>query len=238
MKILYVFPHPDDESFGPAAVIHSQIESGHEVYLLTLTKGGATQQRQKLGLPVAGMGEIRYQEMLEVEKSLGLNGMTVLDFPDSGLKEMDVRTIEQAVQRHVEQIKPAILVTYPVHGVSGFHDHIVMHAVVKRVYLEMRDSGADYLKRLAFVTLPDSGKPTWTDEGPRLKQSEEDLIDCVVPLGATDIRAMKDALDCYVTYRETIEKSGVIEKIGDKVYFEIFGEKFAPPLQDLTEQLP
>ena len=238
MKILYVFPHPDDESFGPAAVIHSQVEKGHDVYLLTLTKGGATQQREKLGLPVAAMGEIRYQEMLEVEKTLGLSGMSVLDFPDSGLKEMDVRTVEKAVQRHVEEIKPTVLVTYPVHGVSGFHDHIVTHAAVKRVYLEMRDSGADYLRRLAFITLPDSGKPTWTDEGPRLKQSEVDVIDCVVPLGAGDIKAMKDALDCYVTYRETIEKSGVIEKIGDKVYFEIFGENFSPPLEDLTQQLP
>jgi len=68
MRILYIFPHPDDESFGPAAVIHSQIKNGHEVYLLTLTKGGATQQRHNLGLTVAEIGEVRYREMLAVEK--------------------------------------------------------------------------------------------------------------------------------------------------------------------------
>ena len=69
-KILYIFPHPDDESFGPAAVMYSQIGKGHDVYLLTLTKGGATQQRHKLGLTVEEMGEVRYREMQEVEKVL------------------------------------------------------------------------------------------------------------------------------------------------------------------------
>jgi len=237
-KILYVFPHPDDESFGPAAAMHSQIEKGHEVYLLTLTKGGATKQRHELGLTVAEMGEVRYQEMREVEKVLRLSGMTVLDFPDSGLKEFDTRILEQAVQEHIEEITPDIVVSYPVHGISGFHDHLVTHAVVKRVYMEMRDSGADFLKRLAFFTLPDSGEPTWTSgDMPRFKLTEEELIDCIISLQDEDISAMRDALYCYATYRETIEKSGVIEKIGKEVYFEIFAEDFTPVLDDLTAQI-
>ncbi len=237
-KILYIFPHPDDESFGPAAVIHSQIEKGHDVYLLTLTKGGATQQRHKLGLTVEEMGEVRYREMQEVEKTLGLSGMTVLDFPDSGLKEFDTRILEQATQKYIEEIKPDIVVTYPVHGVSGFHDHLVTHAVVKRVYLELMDAGADFLKRLAFFTLPDSGEPTWTSGAmPRFKLTEDALIDCVVPLQGGDIDAMRDALSCYASYKDTIEKSGVMEKIGDKIYFEIFAEDFTPVLDDLTAQL-
>lgn len=50
MRILYVFPHPDDESFGPAPVIKQQLEQGNEVFLLTFTRGGATKVRHKLGL--------------------------------------------------------------------------------------------------------------------------------------------------------------------------------------------
>jgi LmbE family N-acetylglucosaminyl deacetylase len=37
MKILYIFPPPDDESFGPAPAIAAQIRNGNKVYLLTLT---------------------------------------------------------------------------------------------------------------------------------------------------------------------------------------------------------
>jgi len=220
-------------------VIHSQIVNGNNVYLLTLTKGGATQQRYKLGLSIEEMAEIRYREMQDVRKVLGLSGMEVLDFPDGKLKEMDVRVLEKAVQKHIMEIMPSIIVTYPIHGISGFHDHLVVHAVVKRVFLELRDLGVDFSKRLAFWTLPDSGKPIWrTGELPRLKLTEDDLIDCIVNLQEDDILAMKNALNCYVTYREVIEKNGVIEMTGNKAYFEIFAENFKPALDDLTKSMP
>ena len=48
---------------------------------------------------------------------------------------------------------------------------------------------------------------------------------------------MRDALSCYATYRKVIEGTGVKEKIGDKAYFEMFAENFAPVLDDLAAQL-
>lgn len=235
MRFLYVFPHPDDESFGPAAAISQQLEQGHEVFLYTLTKGEATKVRFKLGLSKEEMGEVRYREMLEVQKTLGLTGMKVDNFTDSGLKEMDPRILEEALTQHIGEIKPDIIVSYPVHGISGFHDHLVMHAVIKRVYLEMRDNGHDYPKRLAFITVQDRGGETFQNGGIRFKRSEEELIDCIIQLRDKDIQKMKDCLACYETYKETIEKSGVIQAIGDKVYFEIFAEDLKPPINDLAE---
>lgn len=237
MRFLYIFPHPDDESFGPAAAMHQQLQQGHEVYLLTLTKGGATRQRFRLGLSVEEMGEVRYKEMLDVQATLGLTGMEVLDLPDSGLKEMDPREIEGVVEGHIRNIRPNIVVTYPVHGISGFHDHLVTHAVVKRVYLELKDKGADYLKRLAFMTMPDSGESVFQAGGFRLRHSEKELIDCVIPLSQDDIDMFKKCLACYATYKDTIEASGVVEKIGWKLYFELYGEDFDPVLDDLTAEL-
>lgn len=239
MKLLYIFPHPDDESFGPATVIHQQLKAGHEVYLLTLTKGGATKQRHKLGLSIEEMGEVRYREMLDVKRTLGLTGMTVLDFPDSRLKELDPRLLERAIEEHIAKVRPAIVVTYAVHGNSGFHDHLVTHAVVKRTFLEMKDKGAHYLKRLAFYTLPDAGLSPWIEGGGfRLRHSEPELIDCIIPLTPEDKEMLIACLSCYKTYQETIKTSGIVEKVGDKLHFELFGESFDPALTDLTEQLP
>lgn len=237
MRYLYIFPHPDDESFGPAAVIHQQLKQGHEVYLMTLTKGGATKQRFRLGLSIEEMGEVRYREMLDVSNTLGLSGMEVLDLPDSGLKEMDPRLIERVVAQHIETIRPDILVTYPVHGISGFHDHLVTHAVVKRVYLDMKDNGANYLKRLAFMTLPDSEAPVFQDGGFRLKHTEKELVDCVIPLTEADTDMFIKCLSCYETYQDTIAESGVVEKIGQQLYFEIYDEDFDPVIDDLTNGL-
>jgi LmbE family N-acetylglucosaminyl deacetylase len=238
MKILYVFPHPDDESFGPAAAISAQQRAGHETYLLTLTKGGATKQRHKLGLSIEQMGEERYKEMLGVEKVLGLKRMTILDLPDSGLKEMDPRKIEKIVREEIENIEPDILVTYPVHGISGFHDHLVIHAVMKRLFLIMKDEGADYLKRLAFFTLSkkDIEMNVMNSHNPfHINHSTEDIIDCKQPVEEEDVKKMQDALRCYKTYEETIEQTGIMDFVSDEISFEFFMEDFDPHVNDIAE---
>lgn len=234
MKVLYIFPHPDDESFGPAAAMSKQRRDGHEVFLLTLTKGGATKQRFKYDLSVEQMGEVRFKEMLEVAKVLDLSGMKVLDLPDSGLKEMDPREIEKAIREEIERIKPDVVVTYAVHGISGFHDHLISHAVVKRVYVEMKEN-SPYLKRLAFFTI---SKDMASSPGIfQLSCSTEEEIDCICNVDEVDIENCMKALDCYVTFKETIEASGIRNKINDKVYFEIYQEEFKDKLNDIFEKI-
>ncbi|HSE40762.1 MAG TPA: PIG-L family deacetylase, partial [Acidobacteriota bacterium] len=177
MRILFIFPHPDDESFGPAPVIKKQINQGHEVFLLTLTRGGATKVRHRLGTSIEEMGKIRHKEMLKVEKVLQLTGMTVLDLPDSRLSEFDPIELEKIITEQIQLIQPAIIVTYPVHGVSGFHDHIVTHAIVKRVFVQMKKDGADFLKRLAFITLPNRVTEPMQKGFFLIKQSDTAWID-------------------------------------------------------------
>lgn len=237
MRILYILPHPDDESFGPAAAIHTEVLGGHEVHLLTLTKGGATKVRFKMGLSIEKMGDIREKELENAANELGITELTVLDLPDSGFKEMDPREIEAVVQQHIEKVQPQILVTYPVHGVSGFHDHLVCHAVVKRVFLEMKENGADYLKRLAFLALTEDVVPEISKSRFNLNASPPELIDCVVNVSEESHAAFHRALDCYVTYQETIDQSNVRNMVTRKVAFEIFQERFDPPLNSLTEQI-
>ncbi|MCP4405330.1 MAG: PIG-L family deacetylase [bacterium] len=234
MKILYIYPHPDDESFGPAHVMSKHRRQGHEVYLLTLTKGGATRQRFKYQYSVEKMGDVRYLEMLEVAKVLDLTEMTVLDLPDSGLKELDPRQIEQVVKEHIERIQPDVVATYAVHGISGFHDHLVTYAVVKRVFTELRET-FDFLKRLAFVTITEESAKQ--SRHFHLNGSKPEEIDCVAEVEEQDIERCYQALDCYVTFQETIEKSGVKNHIGLQAVFEFFQEDFTPPLSDLFEKM-
>lgn len=234
MKILYIFPHPDDESFGPAPAVAAQRRQGHEVYLFTLTKGEATKQRFRLGISKKEMGEIRFKEMQCVEKVLDLNGMTVFDLPDSGLKEMDPADIEEVIEDQIDKIKPDVVVTYAVHGVSGFEDHLVSHAVVKSVYCDMKRKGKAYPKRLALYThfSEDTGDGKFT-----LKSSKQEEIDCWVEATDEDYQKFLDALDCYETYQQVIEDSNVKEEVGNRVPFEIFQEDFDPPLSDICDQL-
>lgn len=235
MKILYIFPHPDDESFGPAPAMSAQLKQGEEVYLLTLTKGEATKQRFRLGVDKEEMGKIRFKEMQCVEKTLGLSGMTVLDLPDSQLKHMDPRLIEDEIEKEIHSIQPDVIVTYAVHGVSGFHDHLVSHAVVKNLFCRMKRNGSSYPRRLAFFTRMGE---TYTDGKFRLSASKDEEIAYVEVCSDKDMKAFHEALDCYETYQQVIEDSHVKELTSNKVPFEIFGETFDKPLKSLVGQLP
>jgi len=234
MKILYIYPHPDDESYGPANVMSKQRKEGHEVHLLTLTKGGATKQRHKYGYSIDEMGEVRYKEMLNVAKVLDLSGMTVLDLPDSGLKEMDPRKIEEVIRKEVEKIKPDVIVTYPVHGISGFHDHLITHGIVKRVYVKLKDK-VDYLKRLAFFTLTE--EKAKEQKMFHISGSKPEEIDCIIEVSEEDLETNRKALDCYVTFMDTIIQSDIKNQIQKEVNFEIFQEQHEPKLKDLFEKL-
>jgi LmbE family N-acetylglucosaminyl deacetylase len=234
MKALYVFPHPDDESFGVGHAMARQRRDGHEVHLLTLTRGGATKQRHRLEYSVEQMGEVRFREMQEVRKVLDLTSLIVLDFPDGGLKECDPRDLERAVREAVVRIEPHVLITYPVHGISGFHDHLVSHAVVKRVFVELEDT-VPGLQRLAFSTVTEAlakASPHFA-----LSHSTESEIDCLLPVEPQDVETCRRALDCYETFQETIERSGIKGLLPEEVAFEFFQERFAPPVADLFFEL-
>jgi LmbE family N-acetylglucosaminyl deacetylase len=236
MRSLYIFPHPDDESFGPAGVMAKQRRQGHDVHLLTLTRGGATKRRFDLGLSVEQMGEVRLGEMRGVEQVLNLSGMTVLDLPDSGLKEMDPRDIEAAIRAEIERLRPDVVVTYAVYGASGFHDHIVTHAAVKHAYVELRDTIGSSPRRLAFYTLRQND-PVIARSPFGLQGSKEEEIDCIVRLDDEDVAAQRRALACYETYQQVIARTGVSELAPDSVPFEIFQEEHRPMLEDLFEEL-
>lgn len=228
MKILYIFPHPDDESFGPAPGMRQQVKNGHEVTLLTLTKGGATRQRHKLNLSVEEMGEVRAAELLAACDVIG-SRLILKDLPDSGLKEMDPREIEKVVGEVILEVEPDVVVTYAVHGISGFHDHLVCHAVVKRVFCELK-GWQGMPRRLALFTLDED-----VDKNGHfnLSSSKKEEIDCVLLTTDDEVETGIRALDCYVTYLETIEKSGIREMVKNNICFELFKESFEPPLNDI-----
>lgn len=204
------------------------------MYLLTLTKGEATKQRHRLGVGKKEMGEIRFKEMQCVERVLDLNGMTVLDLPDSGLKEMDPIEIEEVIKKHIHQIKPDVVVTYAVHGISGFEDHLVSHAVVKRAYCELKREGYHYPRRLAFFTHYSEEE---VESSFDLTSSKREEIDCWVETDEEDMQKFEAALDCYETYQQVVEESGVRDAVSGKVAFEFFQERMEPEATHLTQGL-
>jgi hypothetical protein len=102
----------------------------------------------------------------------------------------------------------------------------------------MKSKGANNLKKLAFITIPNKITEPMQSGVFLMKQSEPELIDCEIEVDEKSRRILEQSLSCYETYRETIKKSGILKGIGNKVYFEIYGEDHKPVLSDLTAGLP
>lgn len=233
MRVLYIFPHPDDESFGPARLIAAQRREGHDVFLLTLTHGEATRVRHEFGWTLEQMGEARYRELMAVSATLDLNDIRVLSLPDGGLKELDPWTIETVIRDEILRVEPHVVVTFPIHGISGFHDHIVTHFAVVRVYLELYGPKHPWLRRLAFFTVV-SAPPEFPWH---VNMTAPGEIDCVCQVTDADMKRFHKALDCYVTYANVIAQTRIHEVFDRDVYFELFREDHKPALRDLCEGL-
>ena len=109
--------------------------------------------------------------------------------------------------------------------------------MVKRVYVELRER-VDSLNRLAFWTIREEG----TDQSElfHLTGSKAEDIDVVMTVDEVDVEKQQQALDCYVTYRETIEahrdgSAGARRNIPREAVFEIYQDKHEPPLESLCD---
>jgi LmbE family N-acetylglucosaminyl deacetylase len=156
-----------------------------------------------------------------------------LSFPDSELKELDPGTIEESIRDEILRVKPHVVVTFPIHGISGFHDHLVTHFAVTRVYLGLRGDDRPWLQRLAFFTVVSAPEQfPW-----HVNVTAPAEIDCVLEVTDSDMEQFHRALDCYVTYADVIALTRIHEIFDRKIHFELFREDHKPPLTDLCEAL-
>lgn len=231
--LLYIFPHPDDESFGPGPGIARQRREGHDVHLLTLTRGEATSYRERFGYSKPEMARMRYRQMQQVTATLNLSSLTVLEYPDGRLSEVNPLVLEDEIVERIRTVAPDVLVTFPHHGISGHPDHIVTHCTVKRVFCALTAESGSSPNRLAFFTLPPSPKEqTYPDD---LQPSPADRIDCVYSVLESDLAQGRKALDHYITYHPDLHRP--LRFLGDEIPYEVFGETHDPPLSSLLESL-
>ncbi len=119
--VLGVFAHPDDEAFGPAGKIH-QLSQTHDVYTVCITDGDAGKNSSgKAG----ELADIRRGELMESGKILGVKETFFLGYKDGTLSNNLYHEIASKIQKIVDDLRPEILLTYEMRGVSGHIDHVV-----------------------------------------------------------------------------------------------------------------
>lgn len=128
-KLLAVFAHPDDESFVSGGLFQAAKEVNIKTALVCLTRG----ERGKNGLKKGDLKQIREEELKRAVKILGIDELSLWNYPDANLKRTKSRWIPK-VGKLIEKINPDILVTFDHSGITGHPDHIVScHEVLNLV---------------------------------------------------------------------------------------------------------
>lgn len=127
LKLLAIFPHPDDESLGLGPTLVKYADEGVETYLVCATRGERGwngPEDQDPGL--AALGRIREAELRCAAGALGLREVTFLDYIDGEVDQADPAKITADLVAHVRRIRPQVVVTFPLDGNYGHPDHIAL----------------------------------------------------------------------------------------------------------------
>jgi LmbE family N-acetylglucosaminyl deacetylase len=137
--LLVAFAHPDDETFGLAGTIILYASRGVAVHYICATRGEAGYVDPKLLEGYGSLAELRTEELICAARHLGLAGVHLLDYRDSGMENAPENQhpsslfqapVEEVVERIallIRQIQPQVVVTFDPTGGYFHPDHVKMH---------------------------------------------------------------------------------------------------------------
>lgn len=127
LKLLAVFPHPDDETLGLGSTLARYSTDGFETYLVCATRGERGWYDSEGPNPgLKGVAQIREAELHCAAEHLGLREVSLLDYIDGDVDQADPDEIIGKLVTHIRRIKPHVIVTFPPDGNYGHPDHIAL----------------------------------------------------------------------------------------------------------------
>ncbi len=123
MKLLAVFAHPDDETFGPGGTLARYALTGHTCRLVTFTRGEAGSLGPAKYLTPEELGRLRSAELERAVSALQLSSHRLCDLPDKKLAALPPETGLAIIRQEIEAFEPDLVLTFHKDGISGHPDH-------------------------------------------------------------------------------------------------------------------
>jgi LmbE family N-acetylglucosaminyl deacetylase len=127
LKLLAVFPHPDDETLGLGSTMARYSAEGVETYLICATRGERGWFDSEGPDPgFEEVARIREAELRCAAENLGIHEVSFFDYIDGDVDQADPEEIIGKIVSHIRRIKPQIVVTFAPDGAYGHPDHIAL----------------------------------------------------------------------------------------------------------------
>lgn len=127
LRVLGIFPHPDDESYSCAGTLARLADAGAEVHLLSATDGGSGRDLAGSDAP---LGATRIAELACSCKEIGALPPHSLGLPDGGLSAANFPVVAGELVREIRTVRPQIVVGLGADGVYGHPDHVALHRLL------------------------------------------------------------------------------------------------------------
>lgn len=136
-RLLGVFAHPDDESFGPGGSLARYAAEGKQVHVIIGTDGiaGSVEDPKHL-LTHDTLAQVRSGELSNAAVALGVTSIWSLPYRDSGMRntpenhhpqallQQPLDTLTQELAGYIRRLQPDVIVTHDPFGGYGHPDHI------------------------------------------------------------------------------------------------------------------
>jgi LmbE family N-acetylglucosaminyl deacetylase len=128
--LLFIFAHPDDESFSGVGTAMECAARGARTALVTATRG----ERGKAGDPPVctpdELPAVREQELRQAVQIAGLDELHILDYRDRGLPDAPPDEIRRTLVGHIRRVRPSIVFTFDPNGFNVHPDHVAISRFV------------------------------------------------------------------------------------------------------------
>ena len=174
-RILVVYAHPDDESFGPAAVLAKYARQGAAIFGLFATHGEHGQSVEQPPPEPAELGRLRERDLRDAASRIGFAKIEVLAYEDSTLAGVPAAELEAHVLAAIRRYRPDVVLTFGPAGITHHPDHQAVDRATTAAFHRARAEGLgvrelyydavppDWASELHLQDAPDGRPNTWID---------------------------------------------------------------------------
>jgi LmbE family N-acetylglucosaminyl deacetylase len=138
-RLMTIFAHPDDETFGMAGTLRRVTSAGHPVAVVCATRGEAGEIADPSLATKETLGAVREGELRHAMASVGVENVRFLDYIDGRLPDANPNEVVAKIVHHIREFRPDVVVTFAANGGYGHVDHMAIH----RLTLAALNAAAD-----------------------------------------------------------------------------------------------
>ncbi len=125
-RLLFIYAHPDDESFGVAGLSRMCADEGADIGIVTATRGDAGRAGEPALCSREELPARREAELREAARILGINYVRVLDYRDQHLASAPPGQIRAELVEVIRRHRPHVVVTFDPNGANLHPDHVAI----------------------------------------------------------------------------------------------------------------